>query len=253
MSQPAASLHCSNLSKSFNGLPALRDAHLAFPPWGIVAIVGPNGAGKTTLFNVLTGFLTPDTGSVFLAGREITRLAPWRIARLGIARTFQEMRLVRLVSALENVMLAWPNQRGEKLSIALTRIGVAKEEATNRAMAMELMRFAGLEDKADRLAGELSYGQQKLLSLTCCLATQARILLLDEPIAGLHPEMAEHILGLLVKLKEEGKLVVFIEHDLAAVKKVADRVIIMDEGNVIAEGPAHEVLVRPEIMEAFVA
>ena len=137
--------------------------------------------------------------------------------------------------------------------MALTRVGVAKEEAANRAVSLELLRLVGLEEKANELAGELSYGQQKLLSLACCLATEAHILLLDEPIAGVHPGMAKHILDLLVRLKVEGKLVVFVEHDLAVVRKIADTVIVMDEGKVIAEGPPHEVLARPEIMEAFVA
>lgn len=246
-------VRCAALAKSFDGVRALARVSLAFPRTGILAIVGPNGAGKTTLLNVITGFLRPDTGTVHFGGREITTLAPWRIVRLGIARTFQELRLIRQVPVLENVMLARPSQRGERLFYALTRIGVAKEETANRTVSMELLRFVGLEEKAEELAGELSYGQQKLLSLACCLATEAHILLLDEPIAGVYPDMAEHILNLLAQLKAQGKLVVFIEHDLAAVRKIADAVIVMDEGKVIAEGSPQDVLARPEIMEAFVA
>jgi len=253
MTQPSAGLRASALEKSFDGVRALSGVGLAFPSSGVVGIVGPNGAGKTTLLNVITGFFQPDSGRCFLGDRDITKLAPWRIARLGIARTFQELRLIQQVPVLENVMLARPNQRGEELFFALTRIGVAREEAANREASLELLRFVGLENQDSDLADELSYGQQKLLSLAVCLATEAPILLLDEPIAGVHPEMAEHILELLVRLKAEGKLVVFVEHDLGAVRRIADRVIVMDEGKVIAQGSPGEVLARPEIMEAFVA
>ncbi len=136
---------------------------------------------------------------------------------------------------------------------ALFRFGVAEEEARNREAAIRLLRFVGLEDAADELAGELSYGQQKLLTLACCLATEARILLLDEPVAGVHPELIDRILDRLRQLRKQGNLVVFIEHNIAAVREVADLVIVMDEGKIIAEGPPDEVLQRPEIIEAYVA
>jgi len=150
-------------------------------------------------------------------------------------------------------MLARQGQWGETLLGALFRFGVAAEEARNHDEAMRLFRFVGLEDEAMQLAGELSYGQQKLLTLACCLATEARILLLDEPVAGVHPEMARRILGLLRQLRDRGMLIVFVEHDLAAVREIADRVIVKDEGRIIADGPPAEILNRPEIMEAYVA
>jgi ABC-type branched-subunit amino acid transport system ATPase component len=180
-------------------------------------------------------------------------MAPHRIVGLGIARTFQDLRLIRQISVLDNVMLARPNQRGDKLIWALLRWGVAEEEWRNRKAALQLLRFVGLEHKTHKLAGELSYGEQKLLTLACCLATEARILLLDEPVSGVHPDLIEKILKLLRELREQGKLVVFIEHNIAAVKEVADRVIVMDEGRIIADGPPAEVLERPEIIEAYVA
>ncbi|MCK4658568.1 MAG: ABC transporter ATP-binding protein [Phycisphaerae bacterium] len=245
-------LCCESLSKSFDGVQALEKVGVCFPTSGIAAVIGPNGAGKTTLINVLTGFLRPEAGRCLFGNREITRLAPHRIARLGIARTFQDLRLIQQVSVLDNVMLARPNQRGERLLPALLRFGVAEEETRNREEAMRTLRFVGLEEKASDPAGELSYGQQKLLTLACCLATEARVLLLDEPVAGVHPEMVEQILGLLRRLRDEGKLIVFIEHDIAAVRQVADVVIVMDNGQVIAQGPPSEVLERPEIMEAYV-
>jgi ABC-type branched-subunit amino acid transport system ATPase component len=246
-------LQCRNLVVKYGEFCALKGVSGDIQGPGVTGIVGPKGAGKTTLLNAITGFLRPESGEISLNARPITRLPPYRVARLGIARTFQDVRITRQVPVLENVMLAHPSQRGEKLLYAVTRVGVAKQEAENLGVSMELLRFVGLAEKANELAGELSYGQQKLLSLACCLATQAHILLLDEPIAGVHPGFAEQILNLLVQLKAQGKLVVFIEHDLSAVRKIADTVIVMDEGRVIAKGSPQDVLARPEIMEAFVA
>lgn len=245
-------MRCQGLWKSFDGTVALADVRAEFPPTGIVAIIGPNGAGKTTLLDVLTGFLRPEAGRVFLGERELTHLPPHRIARLGIARTFQELRLISQVPVLENVMLARPSQRGERLWRALSRRGVRAEETRNREAAMHWLQFVGLADRAPAAAGELSYGQQKLLTLACCLATEARILLLDEPVAGVHPEMVERILGLLRRLRDLGRLVVFIEHDLVAVRQVADWLMVMDGGKIIAQGNPSEVLERPEILEAYV-
>jgi len=245
-------LRCEGLAKYFDGVQALDEVSLDFPPDGIVAIIGPNGAGKTTLLNVLTGFLRPNAGHCFLGEREITLLPPHRIAQLGLARTFQDLRLIQQVSVLENVLLARPRQKGERLLHALFRSGVAEEEARNGEEAMRLLRFAGLSEKASDAAGELSYGQQKLLTLACCLATGAGTLLLDEPVAGVHPEMVSHILDLLRQLRGEGKGIVFVEHDIAAVRLVSDQVIVMDDGKVIVQGPPREVLERPEIIEAYV-
>ena len=247
------SLSCNALFKSFDGVRALDDLNLEFPSTGITSIIGPNGAGKTTLINVLTGFLRPEAGHCLLGQREITHLPPHRIVRLGVARTFQDLRLIRQVSVLDNVMMARPNQRGESLLGALFRSGVAAEEARNRAESMRFLRFVGLEEKVNESAGELSYGQQKLVTLACCLATEARILLLDEPIAGVQPDMAIRILDLLRQLRDKGKLIIFIEHDISAVRQVADTLVVMDEGKIIAQGVPEDVLERSEIMEAYLA
>jgi ABC-type branched-subunit amino acid transport system ATPase component len=246
-------LRCEKLSKSFDGTRALAGVSVEFPLSGVIAIIGPNGAGKTTLLNVLTGFLRPDQGRVLLDNFELTRQPAHSIARLGIARTFQDLRLISQVTVLENVLLARPNQKGERLLPALLRFGVSKEEASNREAAFKLLDFVGLTDKAGELAGELSYGQQKLLTLACCLATEAKILLLDEPVAGVHPEMAGKILGLLSRLRDQARLIVFIEHDIAAVRQIADQVIVMDEGKIIAQGKPVEVLERADILEAYLA
>ncbi len=246
-------IRCEKLTKAFDGVHALEHVSTEIPPSGISAIIGPNGAGKTTLLNILTEFLKPDSGRCFLGGHEITYLAPQRIARLGISRTFQDLRLILQASVLDNVLLARPHQKGERLLGAVLGFGVNQEESQNREQAMRLLKFVDLDQKADDLAGELSYGQQKLLTLACCLATEATVLLLDEPVSGVHPQMASQILGLLRQLRAEGKVVLFIEHEISAVREIANHVIVMDEGKVIAEGAPGDVLERPEILEAYLA
>lgn len=230
----------------------MADIELEFPEPGITAIIGPNGAGKTTLVNILTGFVRADAGHCYLGKRETTQLAPHRIAQLGVTRSFQELRLVQQASVIDNVMLARPRQLGERLWRALFRVGVAVEETSSRREAIGILHALDLDDKTHALASELSYGQQKLLSLALCLATEARIIFLDEPVSGVHPELTARILSLLRGLAENGKLIIFVEHDLAAVREIADRVIVMDEGQVIADGAPADVLHRPEILEAYV-
>lgn len=245
-------LRCVDIFKSFDGVHALAGISVGFPGSGTVAVIGPNGAGKTTLLNVLTGFVRADRGHVFMGASDIGRLQPYQVARLGIARTFQDLRLIERETVLNNVMLARPNQRGEKLLYALFRFGVAKDEAIGREAAMERLCFVGLADKASQLAGGLSYGEQKLLTLACCLTMRAKILLLDEPVAGVHPELANKILSMLAQLGAEGKLVIFVEHDISAVRQIADRVVVMDAGLTIADGAPSDILERPEILEAYV-
>lgn len=252
VSHPTHPLRCENLRKSFGGVQALASLSFQFPTSGIVAIIGPNGAGKTTLLNVVTGFLRPSTGKAFLGEHELTSLPAHKIARCGIARTFQDLRLITQVSVLENVLLARPNQKGERLWRALFRFGVAVEETKNHEAAMHWLKFVGLDGAAKHPASALSYGQQKLLTLACCLATEAPILCLDEPIAGVHPEMIDRILGVLRELRSMNKLVVFIEHDIASVRQVADSVVVMDHGEIIAQGEPRDVLERPKIIEAYV-
>ncbi len=246
-------LSAKNLCKSFGGLHVLREVNFELSSPEIVALIGPNGAGKTTLLNVLTGFLSPDTGHGALNRREITHLPPHKIVQLGVARTFQDLRLIRQVSVLENVLLARPHQRGERLADALLRFGVAQQEKRNRQVVMELLRFVGLEKMIRNLVGELSYGQQKLLSLACCLATGAQVLLLDEPVAGVNPNLVAQILELMGRLRDEGKLIVFIEHDIQAVRQIADSLIVMDAGQIITQGSPSDILSRPEIMEVYLA
>ena len=244
-------LRCKGISKSFNGVRALDRVCLDLPRSGITGLIGPNGAGKTTLLNILTGFERPDSGRYWLGCRELTGMAPHEIARLGVVRTFQEVRLVLEVSALQNVLVAFPRQRGETLAGALLRFGVTREETKNVEKALALLRFVGLEEKACAAGGELSYGEQKLLTLACCLATEAHLLLLDEPVAGVDPEMAHRVLDRLQELRDLGKRVLFVEHNIDAVRRIANQVIVMHDGRIIAEGAPEDVLGRPEIVEAY--
>jgi ABC-type branched-subunit amino acid transport system ATPase component len=246
-------LRSRDLCKSFGGSHALINVCFELPASGIIAIIGPNGAGKTTLLNILTGFLSPSAGHCWWGEQEITYLSPYQIVKFGVARTFQDLRLIQQVSVIENVLLAYPKQNGEHFLSAILRSGYTKQEAHNHQEALRLLGFIGLEKMASTLAGELSYGQQKLLSLACCLATKAQVLLLDEPVAGVHPKMISYILTLLQQLREEGKLIIFIEHDINVVRQVADIVIVMDAGKIIAQGSPQEILERPEIMEVYLA
>lgn len=248
-----AFLEIEGVWKSFDGVVALADVSCHIGKREIVGIIGPNGAGKTTLFNVATGFLRPERGEISFRRRQITGLPPYRISRIGIARTFQDLRLIRHISVLENVLLDFPNQSGERLGNVFFRWRACRtREVENRRLAMSLLADAGLTDKADDPAEALSYGQQKLLSLMCCLATGAELLLLDEPVAGIAPAMIDRILSIIRELPKQGKSVTIIEHNLDAIMQICDRVIFMDAGRKISEGTPEEIRNDPKVIEAYI-
>lgn len=248
-----ALLDIRNLDKHFDGVTALADFSCTLAKGEVLGVIGPNGAGKTTLFNVLTGFIAPDNGQVLLQGNNLTRLSPHKRARLGIARTFQNLRLIRRLSVLENVLLFFKDQPGERLAnVFFRRAKCMAQETRNRDRAMSLLHHVGLEQKANDPAEALSYGQQKLLSIVCCLAADAQVLLLDEPVAGIAPEMIEKIVEVIQGLPKQGKSVMLIEHNLDAVMQVCSRVVFMDAGAKISEGTPQQVRDDPRVIEAYI-
>jgi len=186
-----------------------------------------------------------------LGSTEITGMTPNRIASQGLTRTFQDLRLVRRLSVLENVLLAFPHQDGEKLLRALLRVGLSAQDAALMTEAGEILSTVSLGESKQESAGDLSYGQQKLLTIAFCIASRANTLLLDEPVSGVDPVTAERVLQVLADLRTQGKTLVFVEHDISAVRQIADRVLVMSQGSVIADGLPQEVLGRPDILEAY--
>ena len=247
-------LSIKNITKSFDGLKAVDDFSCDIRQGELIGLIGPNGAGKTTLFNVLTGFLKANAGNIQFNDQNITGLPPEKITRSGISRTFQDLRLIMDMSLLENVMLWSGNNPGEKLSrIFFRRKNVTGFEKENTENAIALLKFAGLEEKANDYAGNLSYGQQKLLSLACCLASEPALILLDEPVSGIQPQMIEKIIEMIHSMREDGKTIFFIEHDMDFVFKVAKRVIVMDDGKKIADDRPGVIRENTQILESYLA
>lgn len=247
-----ALLEINNITKSFDGLIAVDGFSCTINEGEIIGLIGPNGAGKTTLFHIITGFLRSNNGSIIFRKKEISALQPFKIVQSGISRTFQDLRLIMQMTLLENVMLWYSNNNGDKLTnIFLLNKKVKEEEVKNYNKAISLLEFAGLKNKANEYAGNLSYGQQKLLSLTCCLAAEPSLILLDEPVSGIQPAMIEKITKILKELQKQGKTIFFIEHDIEFVFKVAERVIVMDDGKKIAEDLPINIKNNKAILEAY--
>jgi ABC-type branched-subunit amino acid transport system ATPase component len=247
-----AVLKVQNITKEFDGIKALDDLSFEIEEKSIVALIGPNGSGKTTLFNIMTGFLAKDKGSIIYKGKDITSLKPYKVARLGIGRTFQNIRLFPQISVLDNVMLAFKYQTGEDFLAALLQTKKMKaEDKANQIKAEELLKFVGLIEKKDKLGEELSHGQRKLLELARALALDPELLLLDEPTAGLFPEMKRLMLNHIKALKDKGKTILFIEHDMHSVMSIADKIIVLNHGKKIAEGKPEEIRANQEVKVAY--
>jgi ABC-type branched-subunit amino acid transport system ATPase component len=238
-------LETRQITKTFGGVRAVDELSISVERGKITALVGPNGSGKTTLINVLSGVLPIDGGTVAIGGmREFSRLRPYQVASYGITRTFQEVRLFEQLPVLDNVLVVL-TPRGVLASL---RPG-GERQRLDKAEA--LLRRVGLWEKRNELARTLSYGQRKLLEIARALATDGDIFLFDEPFAGLFPQMVQTIAGIVRSLKEDGKTVVLIEHDMGVIRQLADHIIVMDEGKLLAEGEPAEVLTRREVIEAY--
>jgi neutral amino acid transport system ATP-binding protein len=239
--------------KRFGGIRAVDGASLGVREESITALIGPNGAGKTTLFNVITGFYRPDEGTASFGGRSVLGRPPYAIARLGMVRTFQITKALARMPVIDNMLLGAPDQPGEHLANLILRpAGWRRREREIREQAMELLEVFNLAQLADAYAGTLSGGQRKLLELARALMTRPRFLLLDEPMAGINPTLGRRLLDHMQRLRaEEGVTFLFIEHDMEVVMNHSDRVIVMADGRVIADGEPHEVRKNPEVIDAY--
>jgi neutral amino acid transport system ATP-binding protein len=239
--------------KRFGGIHAVNRAGFSVAAGSVTALIGPNGAGKTTLFNLITGFEQPDSGSVRFDGEEVARRPAYAIARRGMVRTFQLTRALAAMPVLDNMMLAAPEQPGEQLRNVLLRPrAVRAREREVREQAEELLEVFGLREKAGDYAGTLSGGQRKLLELARALMARPRMLLLDEPMAGINPTLGRRLLDHIQRLRsEEGMTFLFVEHDMEVVMNHSDHVVVMAEGRVIAAGEPHEVRSDPAVVDAY--
>jgi branched-chain amino acid transport system ATP-binding protein len=246
-------LELKGVIKSFDGIKAVDGVSIGFERGKITALVGPNGAGKTTLFNLINGFTFPDAGEIRYKNRNIVGLPPWDVSNLGIGRLFQDVRVFEKMTAQDNVLCAFKGRRGDTFFWPiLGRWIVRKEERCLEKNALKLLEFVGIADKSHEFAESLSYGQQKLLSLARLLAADSDVLLLDEPTAGISPDMVRKILDLIRALATKGKTAVVIEHNMNIVSEVADWVYFMDDGQVVSFGLPQDVLGDPEVRKKYI-
>ena len=241
-----------NVTKRFGGLVAVDDVSLSIKRGEIFALIGPNGAGKTTLFNNVTGLFKPTSGHVILNGKDITGSKPHEVARLGIARTFQNIRLFDYMTCLDNVRVGRHVRMRAKLWDSLFKLPVERrEEERVTEEAMELLRFVGIARQAHQYARNLPYGQQRRLEIARALATEPKLLLLDEPAAGFNPQEKVELMALVRKILDRGITVWLIEHDMKVVMGISERIVVLDHGEKIAEGPPEEVRTDPRVIEAY--
>lgn len=245
-------LEVRNLTRAFGGLTALSDVDFHVNEGEIISLIGPNGAGKTTFFNCVTGIYAPTTGSLLLNGKEISRLRPSRVARMGISRTFQNIRLFTGMTATENVMAGCHSRTTTGTLGAVFRTRKCREEEQEtEEKAHRLLRFIGLSSKANKLAGNLAYGDQRRLEIARALATDPTLLLLDEPAAGMNPQETEGLKSLIMKIREDRISVLLIEHHMKVVMAISDRVVVLDHGEKIAEGTPIDIQNNPDVIRAY--
>lgn len=245
-------LEIINLSKEFGGVQAINQLHLDVRRGEILGVIGPNGAGKTTLFSMIAGFLSPTSGKIVFDGANITGVAPHKIARRGIVRTFQKTTLWREFTVLDNMQIALHMKSEVGIPEAIANLpSVRQKESNVRERGMELLRFLGMDHLKDQIAGTLSHGYQKTLSFGIGVATAPPLVLLDEPVCTLNPERVKHIMRLIGYLREAGSTVMIIEHHMKAIFGVCDRIVVINYGNKIAEGSPAEIKEDPVVISAY--
>jgi ABC-type branched-subunit amino acid transport system ATPase component len=245
-------LRLDGLNKFFGGLPALQDVCMSVPAGQLTALIGPNGAGKSTLINCMTGVLSPTSGSIRFMDQEIAGLPAHRITRLGIHRTFQNLRLFPRLSVLDNVLTGLTREGGESMIMAMLRLPYLRHrERRLRLRALEALDQFGLADKANWPAGVLAYGDKKRVELARAIVGRPKLLLLDEPVAGLNAEETAAVGEQLRNLRRAGHTILLVEHDMDLVMNIADLVVVLDSGCCIATGTAEEVRRNPLVLEAY--
>ena len=246
-------LTASDISIAFGGLKAVQDFSISIPPRGLYGLIGPNGAGKTTVFNLLTGVYRTQSGSITLDGVRIDSLKPHRISSVGLARTFQNIRLFSELTVIDNVRLGCHVRSRHSLAGTLLRtpFHVAQERAITER-AMELLEVFGLDDRADYQARNLPYGDQRRLEIARALATEPRVLLLDEPAAGMNSQEKVDLRKLIRSIRDRfGLTILLIEHDMGVVMDICERITVLDYGQTIAVGPPAEIQANPQVIEAY--
>lgn len=248
-----AVLQVENLTLQFGGLIAVNDLSFTIDSSSIVSVIGPNGAGKTSVFNMITGFYRPTKGEISLDGESLNNQKPSKITKLGLARTFQNLRLFPDLSVLDNVKSGMHCRSKQLLLGAILKTKTQKEEEAHiEQVAFECIDFVGIRKYANRAAKNLPYGVQRYLEIARALATNPKFLLLDEPAAGLNHEEKEQLIDLILRIRDKYKLsILIIDHDMGLIKKISEKVIVIDYGQKIAEGTPEEVLRNPKVIEAY--
>lgn len=249
--KPDPIIIADNVVRKFGGLTAVDVEHVEIQRGAITALIGPNGAGKTTFFNLLTGFDKPNSGNWTFNGIPLAGVAPHKVARMGMVRTFQLTKALFRLSVMDNMRLGAKNQIGEGILRALLPFTWKAEEQRITARAQELLTRFKLDTKADDFAAALSGGQRKLLEMARALMVNPELVMLDEPMAGVNPALTQSLLGHIKDLREQGMTVLFVEHDMDMVRDISDWVIVMAQGKVVAEGPPESVMSNPAVIDAY--
>ncbi|RXZ32316.1 ABC transporter ATP-binding protein [Oxalobacteraceae bacterium CAVE-383] len=245
-------LQFDRIGKQFGGLQVLQDVSFTVPQGSVFGLIGPNGAGKTTVFNLVTGLLRPSTGNILFEGKDIGHAPPHKITRLGLARTFQNIRIFKEMTLLENVVVGMHDHLHYGLAGLLLNLrGYRGMERQARERARELLSWVRLDHKADELADSLSYGEQRKLEFARALATEPKLLLLDEPVAGMNPAEKTELMTEIANIRERGYSIFMIEHDMRFVMGLCDRIAVLNFGRIIAEGTPDRIKSDPAVIEAY--